>query len=419
VAITRHLHPATAGLALARELTLFEAVLEQRESPFVALIAGARLEEKLPVLENLLPKVNRLMLGGVLALAFLKAQGKDVGAASVDRALLPLAEEFLEQAAKKIELILPEDFVVVHAGLFKLYEKTGRQTPVPEARQVLVHEITPTDLPVDIGPRTVRRIKLLLDGARTFFWNGPLGIWEIETFAAGTRAVAQALVEETPERRHRSVVCGDSLARALRSFDLPFERIRHLSSGGASALAMLAGKPLPAVAALDNEVDLLAPVEKRPGKILLAVDGSAPSIEAARKISTLVAAEGAEIALVYVQKPAERDAEIPLMDSATQRRREFERRLEAERVMAAGQAPLARQGLVVHHQIIASGDPADEILKVADELGVHLIAMGSHGRSGILGIFLGSVSREVLDRARCPVLIVRPPGLAADADGDG
>ncbi|HYJ13844.1 MAG TPA: phosphoglycerate kinase, partial [Candidatus Limnocylindria bacterium] len=252
-----------------------------------------------------------------------------------------------------------------------------------------------------------------------FFWHGPLGIWEIEPFAAGTRAVAQALAEETPERRHRSVVCGDSLARALRSFDLPFERIRHLSSGGASALAMLAGKPLPAVAALDNEVDLLAPVEKRPGKILLAVDGSAPSIEAARKLSTLVAAEGAEIALVYVQKPAERDGKIPLMDSATQRRREFERRLEAERVMAAGQAPLARQGLVVHHQIIASGDPADEILKVADELGVHLIAMGSHGRSGILGIFLGSVSREVLDRARCPVLIVRPPGLAADLDGDG
>jgi phosphoglycerate kinase len=419
VAITRHVRPSTAGLALARELTLFEAVLEQCESPFVALIAGARLEEKLPVLENLVPKVNRLMLGGLLALAFLKAQGREIGAASVDRGLMPLAEEFLEQAEKKVELILPEDFVVVHAGLFKLFEKSGRQTPLPEARQALVNEITPTDLPVDIGPRTVRRIKQLLDGARTFFWNGPVGMWEIEPFAAGTRAVAQALVEEAPQRRHRSVVCGDSLARALRSFDLSFERIRHLSSGGASALAMLAGKPLPAVAALDNEIDLHAPVEKRPGKILLAVDGSAPSIEAARKISTLVAAEGAEIALVYVQKPSERDAEIPLMDSATQRRRDLERRLEAERVMAAGQAPLARQGLVAHHRIIASGDPADEILKVADELGVQLLAMGSHGRTGILGIFLGSVSRKVLDRAHCPVLIVHPPGLATDADADG
>jgi len=419
VAITRHLRPSTAGLALARELTLFEPVLERSEPPFVALIAGARLEEKLPVLENLVPKVDRLMLGGLLALAFLKAQGKEIGAAPVDRALMPLVEDFLEQAAKQIELILPEDFVVVDAGLFKLFEKSGRQIPVPDSRPALASEITRTDIPVDVGPRTVRRIKLLLDGARTFFWNGPLGIWEIAPFAGGTRAVAQALVEEAPQRRHRSIVCGDSLARALRSFDLPFERLRHLSSGGASALAMLGGKPLPAVAALDNEVDLIAPVEKRPGKILLAVDGSAPSIEAARKISTLVAADGAEIALVYVQKPAERDAEISLMDSATRRRRELERRLEAERVMAAGQAPLARQGLVVHHQIIASGDPAAEILKLADELAVQLIAMGSHGRNGILRIFLGSVSRKVLDRAHCSVLIVRAPGLPTDPDADG
>ena len=417
VAITRHLRPSTAGLSLARELTLFEPVLEQSEPPVFAIVAGADLEEKLPVLENLLPRVNRLMLGGLVALACLKAQGQEVGAAPVDQELLPLAEDFLEQAEEKIELILPEDFVVVHAGLFKLFQKSGRQIPVPEWRPVLTHEITPSDMPVDVGPRTVRTIKRLLDGARTFFWNGPLGIWEIEPFGAATRAIAEALTEEESQRRHRGVVCGNSLARALRNFDLPFERIRHLSSGGASALAMLAGKPLPAVAALDDEVDLIAPLEKRPGKILLAVDGSAPSIEAARKLSTLVAADGAEIALVYVQKPPP-DAEIPLMDGATRRRRELEHQLDAERVIASAQAPLARQGLMAHRQIIANGDAAEEILKHANELGVELIAMGSHGHTGILGMFLGSVSRKVLDRAHCPVLIVRAPGLATDPDAD-
>ena len=417
VAITRHLRPSTAGLSLARELTLFEPVLEQSAPPVFAIVAGADLEEKLPVLENLLPRVNRLMLGGLVALACLKAQGQEVGAAPVDQELLPLAEDFLEQAEEKIELILPEDFVVVHAGLFKLFQKSGRQIPVPEWRPVLTHEITPSDMPVDVGPRTVRTIKRLLDSARTFFWNGPLGIWEIEPFGAATRAIAEALAEEESQRRHRGVVCGNSLARALRNFDLPFERIRHLSSGGASALALLAGKTLPAVAALDNEVDLLAPLEKRPGKILLAVDGSAPSIEAARKLSTLVSADGAEIAVVYVQKPPP-EAEIPLMDAATRRRRELEQQLEAERVIASAQAPLARQGLMAHRQIIAHGDAAEEILKHGNELGVELIAMGSHGHTGILGMFLGSVSRKVLERAHCPVLIVRAPGLATDPDAD-
>ena len=98
------------------------------------------------------------------------------------------------------------------------------------------------------------------------------------------------------------------------------------------------------------------------------------------------------------------------MDAETKRRREIERRLEAERILAAANAPLARQGLVSRHQMVVEGDdPADEILKRADEIGAELIAMGSHGRSGFLEFFLGSVSRKVLDRARCPVLVVRSP----------
>jgi phosphoglycerate kinase len=417
VAITRHLPPATAGLALARELMLFEPVLEHPEPPFAGLVAGARIEEKLPTLENLLPKLNRLFIGGALCFTFFRAQGREIGAASVDDGLVPLAEDFLSKAKKKkVEIILPEDFIVVHVGVFKAFERTGRRAPVPEWKEALADEITSSDLPVDIGPRTVKRIQQLIDGAHTFFWNGPPGIWEIAPFATGTREVARALLERTSQRLQRSVVCGDSLARAIRSFDLPFEQIRHLSTGGQSALQLLSGNPLPAVAALADEADLITPVERRPHKILLAVDGSEPSLEAARKIGGLVDAEGAEIILVYVQKPAETGIEYIFMDAETKRRRELERRLEAERVVAAANAPLVRQGLVPHRQMVIEGDPATEILKIADTLGVDLIAMGAHGRPAVVHFFLGSVSRKVLDHAGCPVLIARPPDQREAAD---
>jgi nucleotide-binding universal stress UspA family protein len=189
-----------------------------------------------------------------------------------------------------------------------------------------------------------------------------------------------------------------------------------LSTGGQSALQLLAGNPLPAVAALDDETDVIAPVERRPHKILLAVDGSEPSLEAARKIGGLVDTEGAEIILLYVQKPAEAGVEYIFMDAETKRRREMERRLEAERVVAAANVPLLRQGLVAHRQMVVEGDPASEILKLADEMGVDLIAMGAHGRTGVLRVFVGSVSRKVLDHARCPVLIARVPDQREAAD---
>ena len=140
------------------------------------------------------------------------------------------------------------------------------------------------------------------------------------------------------------------------------------------------------------------------------MDGSEPSLEAARKIGGLVDTEGAEIILLYVQKPAEVSVEYIFIDAEAKRRRELERRLEAERVVAAANAALLRQGLVAHRQMVVEGEAASEILKLADALGVEVIVMGSHGRTGVQRLFLGSVSRKVLDQARCPVLIVRVPG---------
>ncbi|MGN6732185.1 MAG: phosphoglycerate kinase [Candidatus Binatia bacterium] len=416
LAITRHVRPATAGIALARELTMFEPVIDRPEAPFFAIVAGARVEEKLAILESFADRFDRLFLGGALAFTFLKAYGHEIGAAKVNEALLPLAEDFLDRAKNKIAVIFPEDFVVVKAGLFKLFEKSGRQIPVPHYWTVAARELTSSDLPVDIGPRTVERIRQLMVRAHTFFWNGPLGIWEIGPFAGGTHAVAQALLAAAGSQR--SVVAGDSLTRALRSFDLPFEQLRHLTSGGEAAMQLLAGKPLPAVAALDDEVDLIEPVEKRPRKILLPVDGSALSNVAAGKLGSLVDAAGAAITTLYVRKPAEGDAEDELMDDETKRRREIARQLEAENVLIAANAPLARQGLVSQYQRVIDGEPAREIVKMADEIGADLIAMGSHGHTGLLHYFLGSVARKVLERASCPVLIVRA-GTGAPEVSDG
>lgn len=408
VGVTRHVRPAAAGLAMARELMMFEAALDQPDPPFVGLIAGARLKEKLPVLENLLPRLNRLFIGGALAFTFLKAKRRETGSAPVDDALLPLARDFLKRAEKEVEIILPEDFITVQDDEFREYEKSGRMGDPPEWRIELENGIPPFYLPVDVGPATVNRIKGLFEGARTILWNGPLGVWEIEPFGAATRAVASLIVERLSPRRQRIVLCGDSLARAIRSFNLPVELIRHLTTGGEPALQLLAGNPLPAVAALDNELDLVAPIETRPRRILLPVDGSEHSLEAARKLGRLIDAEGAEISLLHAQRPEALAVGKAWIDPETKQYREIRRR-EAEQVFALAEAQLARRRLTARRRLVVEGDPADEILRLADEIGADLIVMGSHGRTGLLRVLMGSVSRKVLDQAKCPVLIVRIP----------
>jgi phosphoglycerate kinase len=408
VGITRNVRPAAAGLALARELLMFAAVFDTPEPPFVGLVAGTRLEDKLPILEHLRPRLNRLCIGGALACTFLKAKGHAVGAAPVDAAFLPLAEEFLHRA-EHVEIILPQDFIVVQADQFRAYEENGRKGAVPAWRHVLEHEMQPADLPVDIGPATIKRIIELFEVAQTIFWNGPLGLWEIEPFRVATCEVARGLAERVSLRNPRSLLCGESLWRAMRSCNLPVERLRHLTPGGESALQLLAGNPLPAVAALDNAVALVVPIETRPRRIVLPVDGSAHSRDVARRLGQLVDAVGAVILLLYVQKPDDVTTGPPWMESDVRRRRDFERQMEAERIFATINAALAQQGLTSHGQLMIDGDPADEVLKFADEIGADLIAMGSHGRTGLRRFLMGSVSRQVLDHAKCPVLIVRTP----------
>jgi len=409
VGITRHVRPAAAGLALGRELAMFEAVLTKPETPFLGIIAGARIEERLPVLRNLLPQLDVLFIGGALAFTFLKARGYEVGSAPVDLAFLPLVKDFLGDAkVNGTEVLFPLDFMVVDMDSFRAFEKADRQIPPPEARHVFDNEMQPSDLPVDIGPTTLDRIKNLANRARTILWNGPLGIAEVEPFGAGTRQLARALIEEKTCTAQGTIICGDSLSRALRRSDLPVEEIRHLSTGGESALELLSGNPLPAVAALDDaaHVDGASTAGQwRLRRLLLAVDESKHSLEAARRIGEFVAAEDVEISLLYVQTPTT----YLLVDTENKRQSEIERRYEAERLFMTVNAALARQGLISHRQLIAEGKPANEILRCAGEIGADLIVMGSRGRSRLGRIVLGSVSHRVSTHARCPVLIIRIP----------
>jgi phosphoglycerate kinase len=409
VGITHYSRPAVAGRELSRELVMLESVLDEPHRPFVGLVGGADIEGKLPALERLAPKLDRLFIGGALAFTFLRVRGKEVGAAAVDEAYLPLVSDLLRNTEKHVDIILPQDFIVVNADEFRAYEERGREGEVPAYRRVLDTELLPSDLPVDIGPWTVRRVRELLDGARTIFWNGPMGMWEVEPFREGTLEVAKIALELDCQPHLHSVVCGDSLSRAIRSLDLPFERLRHLTSGGYSALQIVAGRALPAVEALDREIEEVTPPVSHPSRVLLPVDGSAHSVEAARQLGKLIGKGGAEISLIFVQQPERLATDQTWTDPQNRMRRQVEQRFEAERVFAEINVELARQGLISHRQLAPEGDPADEILKCADEIDAELIAMGSHGQTGVMRFLMGSVSRKVLDHAECPVLIVRIP----------
>jgi phosphoglycerate kinase len=230
VAITRRVRPAAAGIALARELAMFEAVLDKPEPPFAGIIAGARIEEKLPVLENLSDTLDVLFIGGALAFTFLKARQYEVGAAPVDEAFTPLVRDFLAKAkSERTEVLLPVDFVVVDADAFRAFQASDRPSSTLEARHVSDREIEPSDLPVDIGPATLELIQRVIDGAHTLLWNGPLGVWEVEPFADGTREVARILLDRPKRQLQRSIICGDSLSRALRNSDIPVAELRHMS----------------------------------------------------------------------------------------------------------------------------------------------------------------------------------------------
>jgi phosphoglycerate kinase len=235
--VARYL-PAVAGLLMERELDVLGRALEDPERPFVAIIGGKKVSDKIGVLNNLLAKADRLLIGGAMANTFLRAQGLEVGRSYFEPEAVGTAKALLERArAAGKPLLLPADCVVAQA--------LDGQAP---HRVVPVEQIPSEWLVVDIGPETVRRFSEALSDAKTVVWNGPMGVFEIEPFAQGTRQIAEALA-----RVHGTTIVGggDSVA-ALEQASMA-SKVTHVSTGGGATLEFLEGKTLPGVAALRDK----------------------------------------------------------------------------------------------------------------------------------------------------------------------
>jgi phosphoglycerate kinase len=238
VGMTHYVKERAAGLLLARELEHLQRLVDRPEKPFVAVLGGAKVKDKLGVMNNLLTKVDALVVGGAMAYTFLKARGVDVRASRVEPDRLPAAERLLERADQTgLKLMLPVDHKYVTSP-----DDIRTATRPAVARN---GELPEGAVCCDIGPQTVRLFEDTLRGAKTVFWNGPMGIFELPAFAAGTESVAKAVARSGG---FTVVGGGDSVAALARAGVTPF--ISHVSTGGGASLELVEGRKLPGVEAL-------------------------------------------------------------------------------------------------------------------------------------------------------------------------
>ena len=236
--VTHYFELCAAGLLMEREIEYLGKVVERPEHPFVAILGGAKISDKIGVIENLIESVDGLLIGGGMAYTFLNAMGIKTGDSIVERDKLELASELLKKAVdRKLNIYLPEDHVI------------GRElNPSTESRIVGRAEISDGWRGLDIGPKSVEAFGAILDGANTIFWNGPLGIYEFEKFANGTIEIAKRLAESDAV----SIIGGGDCVAAVHKAGVA-DRITHISTGGGASLEFLEGKTLPGIAALTDK----------------------------------------------------------------------------------------------------------------------------------------------------------------------
>jgi len=237
--ITHVLPKAAAGLLMEQELRYLGHALESPERPFVAILGGAKVSDKIDVIENMLGKVDRLIIGGAMAYTFFKSRGIPVGKSLVEDDKLNAARSIeADAAAKKITLALPVDHVVAD----KL--DANAATEVLKVDDAAIGD----RLGLDIGPETIARYQRLLSDAKTVVWNGPMGVFEIDKFAAGTNAVAKAVAAV----KGTTIIGGGDSIAAIKKAGMA-DRITHISTGGGASLEFLGGRVLPGVAALTDK----------------------------------------------------------------------------------------------------------------------------------------------------------------------
>jgi phosphoglycerate kinase len=238
-AMKAHDKPCVAGLLLEKELKYLDGALKNPARPFVVVLGGAKVSDKIGVIENLLGKADEILIGGAMAYPFLKAQGKSIGSSKASDEDVAAAKKLLELAAKaKCQLFLPQDHVVSTT-----FGEDGQ-------RDMFEGSIKDGYIGLDIGSRTVAQYTTIIRKAKTIVWNGPMGVFEWSFSAVGTKLVAQAMVEAT-KAGATSIVGGGDSAAAAEQFHLA-SGFSHVSTGGGASLEMLAGKPFASVDLLDN-----------------------------------------------------------------------------------------------------------------------------------------------------------------------
>jgi len=230
--------PAAAGLLLEEEVDYLDGVLESPERPFVAILGGAKVSDKLGVIESLLRVADTLLIGGAMCFTFFKAKEHEVGDSLVEDDYIEEAARLMDEAGEK--LVLPVDVVVADS----MEEDAGGET-------VGVDEIPADKMGLDIGPRTVELFEERISDARTIFWNGPMGVFEIDAFARGTEGVARAVAGAGESGATTVIGGGDSVA-AVSELGLE-ENMSHISTGGGASLEYIEGKELPGVAVLPEK----------------------------------------------------------------------------------------------------------------------------------------------------------------------
>jgi phosphoglycerate kinase len=226
--------PAYAGYLVQRELAVLRQLTESPTTPYVVVLGGAKVSDKLAVIEALLPKVDRLLVGGGMCYTFLAAQGHEIGSSLLEPDMIDTCRQLLARAGDR--LLLPVDVVAATEFSADAEHTVVKVSQIPADRQGL-----------DIGPDTVARFADALRGASTVFWNGPMGVFEFPAFSAGTRGVAEAIAKVDG----LTVVGGGDSAAAVRALGIPEDGFGHISTGGGASLEYLEGKPLPGLVALE------------------------------------------------------------------------------------------------------------------------------------------------------------------------
>lgn len=231
--------PAVAGFLMEKELEVLGKALSNPERPFTAIIGGAKVKDKIGVIENLLEKVDNLIIGGGLAYTFVKAKGYEIGKSLLEEDKIELAKSFMEKAKQKnVNFYMPVDVIVADDFSDSANKKVVSIEEIPADWEAL-----------DIGPKTVELYKDVIQKSKLVIWNGPMGVFELDSFANGTKGVAQALADANDTY---SVIGGGDSAAAVEKFNLA-DKMDHISTGGGASLEFMEGKVLPGVAALNDK----------------------------------------------------------------------------------------------------------------------------------------------------------------------